>query len=76
MKLLVKTFPTSYRALKTEIVCKCYDPREVDVLTYPNGAHVTFGASSPRVRFYENSSILSLLLLLPQILSVNLCIIV
>jgi hypothetical protein len=28
-------------------------PREVDVLTYPNGAHMTFGASSPRVRFLE-----------------------
>jgi hypothetical protein len=26
-------------------------PREVDVLTYPNGAHMTFSASSPRVRF-------------------------
>jgi hypothetical protein len=28
-------------------------PREVDVLTYPNGAHMTFGASSPRVRFLD-----------------------
>jgi hypothetical protein len=27
-------------------------PREVDVLTYPNGTHMTFGASSPRVRFF------------------------
>jgi hypothetical protein len=27
-------------------------PREVDVLTYPNGAHMTFGASSPRVSFW------------------------
>jgi hypothetical protein len=26
-------------------------PQEVDVLTYPNGAHMTFGGSSPRVRF-------------------------
>jgi hypothetical protein len=26
-------------------------PREVDVLAYPNGAHMTFGASSTRVRF-------------------------
>jgi hypothetical protein len=26
-------------------------PQEVDVLTYPNGAHMNFGASSPRVRF-------------------------
>jgi hypothetical protein len=28
-------------------------PREVDVLTYPNGAHMNFGASSPRVRFLD-----------------------
>jgi hypothetical protein len=28
-------------------------PREVDVLTYPNRAHMTFGTSSPRVRFLE-----------------------
>ena len=27
-------------------------PQEVDVLTYPNEAHMTFGASSPRVRFW------------------------
>jgi hypothetical protein len=26
--------------------------QEVDVLTYPNGAHMTFGASSPRVGFF------------------------
>jgi hypothetical protein len=26
-------------------------PREVDVLTYPNEAHMTFGTSSLRVRF-------------------------
>jgi hypothetical protein len=28
-------------------------PWEVNVLTYPNGAHMTFGASSPRVRFLD-----------------------
>jgi hypothetical protein len=28
-------------------------PWEVDVLTYPNGTHMTFGASSPRVRFLD-----------------------
>ena len=28
-------------------------PREVDVLTYPNMAHMTFGVSSPRVRFLD-----------------------
>jgi hypothetical protein len=27
--------------------------REVDVLTYPNEAHMNFGASSPRVRFLD-----------------------
>jgi hypothetical protein len=28
-------------------------PREVDVLTYPDEAHMTFGASSPRVSFLD-----------------------
>jgi hypothetical protein len=28
-------------------------PREVNVLTYPNGAHMTFDVSSPRVRFLD-----------------------
>ena len=28
-------------------------PQEVDVLTYPNGAHMNFGTSSPRVRFLD-----------------------
>jgi hypothetical protein len=28
-------------------------PREIDVPIYPNGAHMTFGASSPRVRFLD-----------------------
>jgi hypothetical protein len=28
-------------------------PREINVLTYPNGAHMNFGASSPRVRFLD-----------------------
>jgi hypothetical protein len=27
-------------------------PRKVDVLTYPNETHMTFGASSPRVKFF------------------------
>jgi hypothetical protein len=27
--------------------------QEVDVLTYPNGAHMNFGASSPRVRLLD-----------------------
>jgi hypothetical protein len=46
-------FPMGYHMPKIEIVCKSYDPQEVDVLTYPNGAHMTFGASSPRVRFLD-----------------------
>jgi hypothetical protein len=53
MNLLDDTFPMGYHAPKTKIVCKSYDPEEVDVLTYPNGAHMTFGASSPRVRFLD-----------------------
>jgi hypothetical protein len=28
-------------------------PEEVDVLSYPNGAHMNFGASSPRIRFLD-----------------------
>jgi hypothetical protein len=28
-------------------------PREIDVLTYPNRSHMTFGTSSPRVRFLD-----------------------
>jgi hypothetical protein len=28
-------------------------PWEVNVLTYPNRAHMAFGASSPRVRFLD-----------------------
>ena len=27
--------------------------QEVDALTYTNGAHMTFGASSPSVRFLD-----------------------
>jgi hypothetical protein len=53
MNLLNDTFPMGYHTPKTEIVCKSYDPEEVDVLTYPDGAHMTFGASSPRVRFLD-----------------------
>jgi hypothetical protein len=32
---------------------KKLQPQEVDVLTYPNMADMTFGASSPRVRFLD-----------------------
>jgi hypothetical protein len=53
MNLLDNTFPTSYHTPKTEIVCKSYDPGKLMYSTYPNGAHMTFGASSPRVRFLD-----------------------
>ena len=46
MNLLNDTFPTIYHMPKMEIMLR---PREVNVLTYPNGAHMTFGTSSPRV---------------------------
>jgi hypothetical protein len=42
-----------YRAPKMEDRMQKLRPREVDVPTYPNGAHMTFGASSPRVRFLD-----------------------
>jgi hypothetical protein len=37
---------------KAEIRIQKLRPPEVNILTYPNGAHVTFGVSSPRVRFF------------------------
>ena len=52
MNLLDDTFPMGYHTPKTEIMQKLR-PRKVDVLTYPNGAHMTFDASSPRVRFLD-----------------------
>jgi hypothetical protein len=52
MNLLDNTFPTGYHTPKRDRMQKLR-PREVDVLTYPNGAHMTFGASSPRVRFLD-----------------------
>ena len=42
MNLLDDAFPMSYHKPKMEIV-----------LTYPNGAHMTFGASSTRGRFFD-----------------------
>jgi hypothetical protein len=32
-------------------------PWEVDVLTYPNVAHMTFGASSPKVSFFMSRAL-------------------
>jgi hypothetical protein len=42
-----------YLCCRTKIVCKSYDPREVDVSTTPIGAHKPFGVSSPRVRVLD-----------------------
>jgi hypothetical protein len=42
-----------YHVRQTEDRMQKLRPWEVDVLTYPNGAHMTFGASSPRVRFLD-----------------------
>jgi hypothetical protein len=41
-------------------------PQEVDVLTYPNRAHMTFGASSPRVRFLDVYSFWTLFLIVKR----------
>jgi hypothetical protein len=47
-----------HQYLSNELSCTLNEDRmqklqlqEVDVLTYPNGAHMTFGTSCPRVRF-------------------------
>jgi hypothetical protein len=53
MNLRDDTFPMGYHAPKTEDRMQKLQPQEVDVLTYPNRAHMTFGASSPRVRFLD-----------------------
>jgi hypothetical protein len=41
-----------YHAPKTEVVCKSYDPEKL-MYHLPIGAHITFGVSSPRVRFLD-----------------------
>jgi hypothetical protein len=53
-KLISSTIPFQWAIihLKRDRMQKLR-PREVDVLTYPNMAHMTFGASSPRVRFLD-----------------------
>ena len=48
--LLGQTFPMGYRAHKIEIICKSYDPEN---LMYPIEVDMTFGTSSPRVRFLQ-----------------------
>jgi hypothetical protein len=53
MNLLEDTFPTSYHTPKNGDSMKNLRPWEVDVLTYPNEVHMTFGASSPKVRFLD-----------------------
>ena len=45
-------FQRAITRLKRRSYAKVTTP-EVDVLTYPNKAHMTFGASSPRVRFLD-----------------------
>jgi hypothetical protein len=52
MNLLTDTFPRDIICLKQRSYAKV-TTREVDVLTYPNEAHMTFGTSSPRVRFLD-----------------------
>ena len=47
MNLLEDTFPTGYDRMQK------LGSQEVDVLTYPNEAHMTFGASSPSVRLLD-----------------------
>jgi hypothetical protein len=58
--LLIPLNESPHQYLSNELSCALNEdrmqklrPREVDVLTYPNGAHMTFGASSPRVRFLD-----------------------
>jgi hypothetical protein len=61
MNLLDDTFPTSYRAPQTEIVCQSYAPWKLIHQTTQNGVHKTVGFSSSGVRvldfIYEKNSI-------------------
>jgi hypothetical protein len=42
-----------YHAPKNGDHMQKLQPQEVNVITYPNGAHMTFGVSSPTVRFLD-----------------------
>jgi len=48
--LLDDTFPMSYRAPETEIVCQCYALEKLVHQTTQNGVHKTNRFSSSRVR--------------------------
>jgi hypothetical protein len=53
MNLLDDTFPTSYRAPQTEIVCQSYAPGKLIHQTTQNGVHKTVGFSSSGVRVLD-----------------------
>jgi hypothetical protein len=53
MNLLVDTFPMSYCALETEIVCQSYVPEKLIHQTIQNRVHKTVGFSSSRVRVLD-----------------------
>jgi len=58
--LLIPLNESLYQYLSNELSCTLNEdrmqklrPREVDVLTYLNGAHMTFGTPSPRDKFLD-----------------------
>ena len=53
MNLLDDTFPTSYRAPQTEIVCQSYAPEKLIHQTTQNEVHKTVGLSSSRARVLD-----------------------
>jgi hypothetical protein len=53
MKLHVDTFPTSYCAPQTEIVCQSYTPVKLIHQTTQNEVHKIVGFSSSRVRVLD-----------------------
>jgi hypothetical protein len=53
MNLLDDTFPTSYRAPQTEIVCQSYAPGKLIHQTTQNGVHKIVGFSSSGVRVLD-----------------------
>jgi hypothetical protein len=53
MNLLDDTFPISYRAPETEIVCQSYTPGKLIDQTTQNGVHKNVGFSSSGVRVLD-----------------------
>jgi hypothetical protein len=53
MNLLVDTFPTSYHAPQTEIVCQIYAPGKLIHQTTQNKVHKTVGFSSSEVKVFD-----------------------